>query len=696
MRTLLTLILLIGLLALPGAPTRSYTLQYTSTGASVQVRWPTTTIQIALSNSLGAPPSNIEAAPADVLLAARRALKTWSDASNIQFVVTTSAAESLNPADGVNLITVSQINAAQFSSPNQQGRARIRFTTDGQIVEGDIGVNPNVRFSTDGRAGTFDLESTFVHEIGHLLGLEHSGLVGASMQPRQALNGTLDLPAITVRTLSDDDRAGIRAIYGPRTGTGSLAGAITYLNGAPAFGASVWAESVTTGKVIGNNIALPNGAYRIDGLPPDSYRVVVEYLNEPVNAGEIASRSGAYQGLSTSTTVPFLTAEGGTVGVSEGVTSFLSLFVQGSQVLLNPTFIGTGNSGQLSTAPVPLVPGRTTNVLVGGSDVRSALPAGVAVNSPFMRVSNIQDLGLGFGIPVISFDVTVDIAAPPGEYSVRLQNGSEAAYIAGGLVIDLPGGVTTGNLIDDAFFFVAQHYRDFLNREPDAAGLQFWANQISSCGADAACLTDRRVNVSAAFFLSIEFQQTGYFVYRVHYAAFATGERLRLRDFLFDTQRIGRGVVVGAPGWEQQLESNRQALLDEFVQRPAFLARYPASLTPEQFVDALNQNAGGVLSPTERDALVAELRGGTRTRAQVLRAVAEDADLRAREFNKAFVLMQYFGYLRRNPDDPPDTDFTGYNFWLQKLNEHNGDFVQSEMVKSFLLAAEYRARFGRP
>ena len=696
MRTLLTLVLLAGLLLLPVAPARSYTLQYTGTSAAVQVRWPSTTIQIALSNSLNAPPSNIEATPANVLLAARRALKTWSDASNIQFVVTTSAAESLDPADGVNLITVSQINAAQFNSPNQQGRARIRFDTAGQIVEGDVGVNPNVRFSTDGRAGTFDLESTFVHEIGHLLGLEHSGLISASMQPRQGLNGTLNLPALTVRTLSDDDRAGIRAIYGPRTGTGSLAGTITYQSGAPAFGASVWAESITTGRVMGNNIALPNGAYRIDALPPDNYRVVVEYLNEPVNAGEIASRSGAYQGLSTATTVPFLTNEAGTVGVSEGVTATLNVSVQGNNVFLNPSFIGTGDSGQLSTIPVPLVPGRTTTVLVGGNDVRTALPSGVAVNSPFMRVSNIQDLGLGFGIPVVSFDVTVDIAAPPGEYSVRLQNGNEVAYVAGGLVIDLPSGVTTGNPIDDAVFFVAQHYRDFLNREADAAGLQFWANQITSCGTDANCRLDKRVNVSAAFFLSIEFQQTGYFVYRVHHAAFATGERLRFRDFLFDTQRIGRGVVVGAPGADQLIEANRVALLNEFVQRPQFLARYPATLSPEQFVDALNQNAGGVLSPDERNALVGDLRTGARNRAQVLRAVAEDADLRTREFNRAFVLMQYFGYLRRNPDDPPDADFAGFNFWLGKLNQAGGNYVQSEMVKSFILATEYRARFGRP
>jgi hypothetical protein len=78
----------------------------------------------------------------------------------------------------------------------------------------------------------------------------------------------------------------------------------------------------------------------------------------------------------------------------------------------------------------------------------------------------------------------------------------------------------------------------------------------------------------------------------------------------------------------------------------------------------------------------------------VLRAVAEDGDLKTAEFNKAFVLMQYFGYLRRNPNDAPDVDFAGYNFWLNKLNQFGGNFVNAEMVKAFIISGEYRQRFG--
>lgn len=258
-----------------------------------------------------------------------------------------------------------------------------------------------------------------------------------------------------------------------------------------------------------------------------------------------------------------------------------------------------------------------------------------------------------------------------------------------------PAPTPAGNPIDDPLFFVSQQYRDFLNRDADPAGLAFWTGEITGCGTNAPCVDVRRINASAAFFLSIEFQQTGYLVYRLHQASFNTGERLRLQVFLPDTQRIGQGVVVGQAGWEQQLEANKQAFSNEFVGRQVFLHAYPQAMTAAQFVDALNANSGGSLSQAERDDLADNLGAGTMSRAQVLRAVAEDSDFGRREFNRAFVLMQYFGYLRRNPDDAPDTNFEGFNFWLSKLNQSGGNFIQAEMVKAFIVSTEYRRRFGQ-
>src|SRR6185312_3868726 len=125
-----------------------------------------------------------------------------------------------------------------------------------------------------------------------------------------------------------------------------------------------------------------------------------------------------------------------------------------------------------------------------------------------------------------------------------------------------------------------------------------------------------------------------------------------------------------------------------------FLTDYPLSMTPSDFVDKLNMRAGNVLSPSERDALINQLQADPNSRPQVFRAVAENSTLKANESNRAFVLMQYFGYLRRNPNDPQDTDYSGYKFWLTKLNEFNGNFVNADMVQAFIDSGEYRGRFG--
>ncbi|MET0623188.1 MAG: Calx-beta domain-containing protein, partial [Pyrinomonadaceae bacterium] len=293
---------------------------------------------------------------------------------------------------------------------------------------------------------------------------------------------------------------------------------------------------------------------------------------------------------------------------------------------------------------------------------------------------------------------------PDETFSITLSNLRGANAVLGAtttkqIIIRSDDAAPAANPVDDSAFFVREHYLDFLSREPDPDGFQFWRNEIESCGADAQCREVKRVNVSAAFFLSIEFQETGYLVYRMYKAAYGNlpGKPVpvRLREFLANTRDVGQGVQVNVGEWRVQLEANKNAFAASFVSRPEFVALYAESMTAAQFVDALNSNAGGALSQSERDALVASVSAGAVTRAQALRAVAEDPDLARAEFNRAFVLMQYFGYLRRNPDDLPDSDFSGWQFWLSKLNEFGGDYIQAEMVKAFISAPEYRRRFGQ-
>jgi hypothetical protein len=258
------------------------------------------------------------------------------------------------------------------------------------------------------------------------------------------------------------------------------------------------------------------------------------------------------------------------------------------------------------------------------------------------------------------------------------------------------------NPIDNTSVFVRQHYIDFLNREPDTSGFNFWTNEINSCAGNPQCVEIKRINVSAAFFLSIEFQETGYLVYRVYKSAFGTlpgaPVPVVLSDFLRDTQRIGQGVQVNVGNWEQQLEANKQAFTLAFVQRADFVSQYPANMTATSFVTQLSSRAGGgVISAAEQTNLINQLTpnpSDPTLRAQVLRAVAEDNDLKLAEFNRAFVLMQYFGYMRRSPNSFPDSNFDGYNFWLAKLNLFNGNYIAAEMVKAFISSDEYRHRFG--
>jgi hypothetical protein len=268
-------------------------------------------------------------------------------------------------------------------------------------------------------------------------------------------------------------------------------------------------------------------------------------------------------------------------------------------------------------------------------------------------------------------------------------------------------GTNTPITINDSDFFVNQQYVDFLNRFPDQSGFGFWLNQINSCGSDANCIARQRDNTSGAFFLSIEFQETGYLVERMYKVAYgdttATSTLggahqlsvpiIRRSEFLPDTLQMSNGVVVLQNGWQTVLENNKVAFANDFVARARFTTAYPNSLTPAQFVDALNANAGNPLSSTERDQLINDLTNLVKTRAQVVRAVAEDQDLVGAEKNKAFVLMQYLGYLRRDPNAGQDTDYTGYEFWLQKLNNHGGDFHAAEMVRSFIVSGEYLNRF---
>jgi hypothetical protein len=400
-----------------------------------------------------------------------------------------------------------------------------------------------------------------------------------------------------------------------------------------------------------------------------------------------------------------------------------------------PQIVGTGSPG--SGANVPQMTAIEPPILGNPSftvGVSKALGQAQAV-----LVIDKNDPGTGPAIPATgSFArATIQLAgfgSGQGFGSVSLSIPNDAALIGSTFFgrwyvndVNAPGGVavtpafrmtvfgaaptTTPNPIDDARDFVKQQYRDFLNREADQAGENFWTDNITKCSdparrpaglTEAQCVDRQRETTSAAFFLSPEFQYTGYFVYRFYKGAL--GRQPQLAEFTSDMQFVGSGIVVNNQLSAAKIEANKSAYAGQFATKPEFMAIYGA-LSNQLFVDKLFETTTINASPADRSVLVNGLNSGTETRASVLQKVVDGTVIISEgnqqfttgygqafynlEFNPAFVQMEYFGYLRRDPDA------AGNAFWLSKVNQY-GNYLDAEMVKAFIVSPEYRSRFGQP
>jgi glucose/arabinose dehydrogenase len=274
--------------------------------------------------------------------------------------------------------------------------------------------------------------------------------------------------------------------------------------------------------------------------------------------------------------------------------------------------------------------------------------------------------------------LSLTLSNPTAGFSLGSQHTAQV------FITDNDTGPAFPNPIDEARFFVRQHYHDFLNREPDQGGLDYWTGQITLCGTDAACLDRRRTGVSAAFFVEQEFQQTGFFIYRFHKASL--GVRPTYVQFTRD-----RGTLQSS----SDLEAGKQAFAEAFVQTTEFVARYGASSTCPDFVDALIntvRQSSAVEMASRRTELIGECNtyagNAVVQRARVVRRLIEYQEFVSAEYNPAFVLAQYFEYLRREPDEG------GYQFWLDVVRNRDPNNYLG-MVQAFIISPEYRQRFGQ-
>ncbi|PYS91956.1 MAG: hypothetical protein DMF64_10375 [Acidobacteria bacterium] len=239
-------------------------------------------------------------------------------------------------------------------------------------------------------------------------------------------------------------------------------------------------------------------------------------------------------------------------------------------------------------------------------------------------------------------------------------------------------GTNTRITIDDSDFFVQQHYIDFLSRFPEAGGFANWMTFLNSCSAgDAECLHQNRLTTSASFFGSQEFQLKGFYAFRFYRASLA---RLPTYNEMVADMRSVTGATAA------DVNQKRAAFATNWVLRGDFIAAFPRSLSPTAFVDNIAQTAGVTLA--NRTQIISDLTAAGNSdagRAVALRAIVESNEEYQKEYNPAFVFMQYVGYLRRDPEP------AGYNAWLTYLNAHPTDF--REMVRGFVDSTEYRNRF---
>lgn len=651
-----------------------------------KIRWPKRTIPISFSTSLLSPGANIKP-DSDVVGAANRALARWSSLTNINFVVSWSTATSVSPAesgDGVSLITIAVTPENEaFNSDSTTGRTRVFFDPDtGSIAEADVSINPSPRapdgteleFSTDGTPGTYDLEATFTHEIGHLLGLDHSAVLSSTMQSRQAFNGTFGLPAFNERTLSEDDRQKVRSLYGSQQRLGWIEGrlidnrtpeSLTALNGV-----NVWAESLATGRVIASDVTAADGSYRLEGLAPGQYRVIVAAASE--FGVDTAQKFRSFE-LSQQVSVK-----------SDQGTTLNSTLVPAQASGLNPKMIGL--NAELSTVALPLAPGKRVKIYLGGEGVDQVPGTSFVVNSPFFTVdpSTLAREQMAAPFPVVSIELQVAANAPFGDYTIRLQsNSGETAYVPGAITID-PGVVSSAlNPLDDFRFFITQQFADLMAREPDQTILDRLTAQVADCNSRSDCLRARRIDISTNLLVENELPATGVFLYGMY--ATALGRSPRFAEFESD-----RLAIANHKG---ELEALRFALANAFVERLEFKRRYPATMRPAEFVDSLLASivqGTGIDFGSERSLLIGLLDDTANGRAAVLTRLASDRRVMDAHYNQTLVHFQYFTYLRRNPDE------AGFNAWLNTLKSRplRDPEAARSMVCNFLNSAEYQNRFG--
>lgn len=519
------------------------------------------------------------------------------------------------------------------------------------------------------------------------------------------------------RLVTQGSAQGAETTVSPNSGQLFTVATITEAGGAP----------IQTNNNVGFDIATNSNTAYVSFTPPNPFDAPSNFYTLDLGSGR-----ATFVG----------TIGGGNGLIVEGLTVALTRSVAGtSSVQFSPTTYRVSENTASVTVTVTRTgdTSGTATIDFATNDTEvcaQVIPTPCASErSDYIAVSGTLTFAAGETSKNITILINNDVFDEAAEtFDIRLSNAQGVSSSLEGsnatiTITDDDTGTSTTNPIDERDFFVRQQYRDFLSRDPDVAGFNFWTSQydqrVGACSSvantneRAKCVLRARASISSAFFLSTEFQQTGYLVYRAYDVAFArlgatrparganvTNVALTFDEFFAATQTISRDIIVNGTVNQAQLDANTNAFFTNFVQRADFVAKFPTSQTVSEYVDALFASANITPTTAERDAAVAAYgSGGTNGRAAAFRSVVGNEGLYQREFNRSFVILQYFGYLRRDPD------LAGYNFWLNKLDAAStsatvnssdvsndpvalGRIQRAEMIEAFIVSDEYQLRFG--
>jgi uncharacterized protein (TIGR03437 family) len=344
---------------------------------------------------------------------------------------------STTTSDGLNVAGVLAVTQLTFITSG---------AGNGEIIDAAIVYNGNqIQWAVDGSDTAADVAEVTTHELGHLIGINHSPIGGATMFPRTAIG------RIKGRTLDSDDQIAASVIYpssGFASSTGVIRGRVVDNNGAVIFGAHVAAVNAN-GVVVAGAISQPDGGYSIQGLPPDNYTVYAEPL-DPVSNGYF-SRSNLPQFYSN-INVDFQTSADLSVAASPGGTTTADISVvrgnppfDGYYVFDEPLngFLNVGTAaaqGQINVTIGVAGPGLPQS----GSPLSVTGP-GISILRTYFGTSND-------GSPAVLADIDVSADAPPGSRNIVISNGSQRTIVTGGLEILSTSGLATVSSVNAAGF----------------------------------------------------------------------------------------------------------------------------------------------------------------------------------------------------------------------------------------------------